>query len=169
MIPKVSVIITAHNRERSIGSTIESILAQSYKEFDLLIWDDGSTDKTFATACDFARTDKRIRIAAYDHRGPVRALKEAITDTFGPFVGRLNSGSTLKPRGIEEAVAVLEGGNGAGVLFTNENPAMQPYDSSRLNVNTHDELLLNLMAFPFFMMRRDFYRQLGATDQRSRS
>lgn len=169
MIPKVSVIITAHNQERSIGSTIESILAQSYKDFDLLIWDDGSTDKTFATACDFACKDKRIRIAAYDHRGPIRALKEAISDTFGPFFGWLNSGHLLCPNVLEKAVAVLEGSNGSGVLYTSKSQALQPYDSSRLNVNTHDELLLDLMAFPFFMMHRDFYRQLGATDQRSRS
>jgi glycosyltransferase involved in cell wall biosynthesis len=169
MIPKVSVIITAHNRERSIGKSIDSILAQSYKDFDLLIWDDGSTDKTFMIACGYARKDKRIRIAAYDHRGPVRALKEAISDTIGPFFGWLNSESILEANALEEAVAVLEGGNGAGALYTNKSPVMQPYDSSRLNVNTHDELLGDLMAFPFFMMRRDFYKHLGATDQRSRS
>lgn len=166
MIPKASVIIIARNRERSIGKSIKSILAQTYKDFDLLIWDDGSMDKTFAIACGFARKNKRIRIAAYDHRGPIRALKEAISDTFGPFVGVLNSGSILDPRALEEAVAVLEGGNGAGALYTNKSPAMQPYGSSR-HVNTHDELLIDLMAFPFFMMRRDFYSQIGARDQRS--
>jgi hypothetical protein len=81
----------------------------------------------------------------------------------------MNCGSILEPKALEEAVAVLKGGNGAGVLYTNVSQALQPYESSRLNVNTHDELLLDLMAFPFFMMRRDFYRQLGTTDQRSRS
>ena len=51
MIPKVSIIMTAHNRERYIGKAIESVIAQTYKDFDLLIWDDGSTDNTFAIAC----------------------------------------------------------------------------------------------------------------------
>lgn len=169
MIPKVSVIIIAHNQERLIGKAIDSILSQTYKDFDLLIWDDGSRDWTFAIACEFAKQDNRIRIAAYDHRGPASALKEAISDTFSPFVGWLNCESILEPNALEEAVAVLKGGNGAGVLYTNESPAIQPYDSSRLNVNTRDALLLDLMAFPFFMMRRDFYRHLGAQDQRSRS
>ena len=108
MIPKVSIVMTAHNRERYIGKAIESVLAQTYKDFDLLIWDDGSTDNTFAIACEYAKKDNRIRLAAYDHRGPVKALKEAIADTFGPYLCWVDSDDMLEPTALEETVAVLD-------------------------------------------------------------
>jgi len=60
--PKVSVIMPAFNREKYIAESIESVLAQSFKDFELIVVDDGSTDKTVEIARGIAASDQRVRI-----------------------------------------------------------------------------------------------------------
>ncbi|NNK00690.1 MAG: glycosyltransferase family 2 protein [Desulfatitalea sp.] len=160
--------MTANNRERYIGKAIESILAQTYTDFDLLIWDDGSTDNTFAIACEYAKKDNRIRLAAYDHRGPIRALGEAIAESFGPLIGWFEDGPPESAT-LEKALAKLESDPAVGVVFTrNGNHSIDAWNSFSRKPKSKDRLLRGLMAFPFFLMRRDFYDQGSATIQRSK-
>ena len=60
--PLVSVLMTAFNRAPFIGSSIESVLAQTFTDFELLIVDDRSTDGTLDIACDYERRDRRVRV-----------------------------------------------------------------------------------------------------------
>lgn len=62
MNPKVSVLMTAYNRERFIAEAIESVLASTYQNFELIIVDDGSSDSTFSIAKAFGDKDRRIRV-----------------------------------------------------------------------------------------------------------
>ena len=64
--PSVSVVLTAYNREHYIAESIESVLAQSYRDFELLIVDDASSDRTAAVIESYARTDPRIRMEVND-------------------------------------------------------------------------------------------------------
>jgi len=169
MIPRVSIIMTAHNRERYIGKAIESVIAQTYKDFDLLIWDDGSTDNTFAIACEYAKKDSRIRLAAYDHRGPVKALKEAIADTFGFYLCWVDSDDLLEPMALEETVAVLDSDQAVGVVYTDyrvidANDALKGYGRRCRIPYSKDRLLLDFMTFHFRLMRRSVYEQVGGID-----
>ena len=169
MIPKVSIVMTAHNRERYIGKAIESVLAQTHKDFDLLIWDDGSTDNTFAIACEYAKKDSRIRLAAYDHRGPVKALKEAIADTFGPYLCWVDSDDMLESTAIEETVAVLDGTPAVGMVYTDyrvidEKDTLKGYGQRCRIPYSKDRLLLDFMTFHFRLMRRSLYEQVGGID-----
>jgi len=65
--PLVSVLMTAYNRERYIAASIESVLAQTFGDFELLIVDDRSTDATPEIARSFARRDSRVRLVINDH------------------------------------------------------------------------------------------------------
>jgi hypothetical protein len=64
--PAVSVLMTAYNRERYIEASIESVLAQTFDRFELVIVDDGSTDGTVEIARRFARRDRRVRVEVND-------------------------------------------------------------------------------------------------------
>ncbi|MCU1385632.1 MAG: glycosyltransferase family 2 protein [Acidobacteria bacterium] len=61
--PRISVLLTAYNREEYIASAIESVLAQSVTDFELIICDDQSSDRTAAIIDDYARRDDRIRVS----------------------------------------------------------------------------------------------------------
>lgn len=67
-IPLVSVLVTSHNRETMVGDAIESVLAQTLGDFELLVVDDGSTDETVAVAESYAARDSRVRVHANAER-----------------------------------------------------------------------------------------------------
>jgi glycosyltransferase involved in cell wall biosynthesis len=62
MTTPISIVITTYNRERYLSAAIESILAQTRCDFELLIWDDGSTDRSVEIANAYAKSDRRIRV-----------------------------------------------------------------------------------------------------------
>jgi glycosyltransferase involved in cell wall biosynthesis len=74
----VSLIITVYNRQQFLAATIESVLSQTYRDFELLIWDDGSTDGSVAIAEHYAQQDARIRFVAAGHQGFAPALRVAM-------------------------------------------------------------------------------------------
>jgi glycosyltransferase involved in cell wall biosynthesis len=64
--PLVSVLVTAHNREQYVGEAIASVLAQTLTDFEVIVVDDASTDRTAAIAEDYARRDSRVRVVVND-------------------------------------------------------------------------------------------------------
>ena len=56
----VSLVITVYNRQSFLAATIESILALTYRDFELVIWDDGSTDRSVSISQRYAEKDDRI-------------------------------------------------------------------------------------------------------------
>lgn len=76
--PLVSIFIPAYNREKYLPATLESLLAQSFRDVEIIVADDGSTDRTLAVARDYAQRDPRIRVLALPHRGEVAARNEAV-------------------------------------------------------------------------------------------
>jgi hypothetical protein len=82
--PQVSVLLTAYNRERYIAASIESVLGQTFRDFEVLIVDDGSTDRTVAIAREYERRDPRVRVVVnernlgdYGNRNRIAALARA--------------------------------------------------------------------------------------------
>lgn len=76
--PLVSVFMPAYNREKYLAATLDSLLAQTFSEFELIIADDGSVDNTLAVARAYAEVDPRIRVLALSHKGEVAARNEAL-------------------------------------------------------------------------------------------
>src|SRR5579883_2751089 len=107
MSPLISIVITAYNRERYLGQAIESVLQQTFADFELLVWDDGSRDRSVEIAEHYARQDRRVRVMAAAHQGRVAALKAAIAHTTGPYLGWVDSDDWLAPTVLAETVRVL--------------------------------------------------------------
>lgn len=76
-MPKVSVIVPVYNTEKYLERCIDSIISQSFKDFELIIINDGSKDKSLSIMKEHARKDKRIRVFDQNNKGP------AITRNFG--------------------------------------------------------------------------------------
>lgn len=79
--------MTVYNRERYVGAANASVLAQTYPNFELIVWDDGSQDRSVDIACQYANGDPRVIIIAAPHRGRVLALKAAHAAASGKYVG----------------------------------------------------------------------------------
>lgn len=84
--PLISVIMPVYNREEFVGEAIESILHQTYENFELIIADDGSTDGTAPIIHEYARSDRRIRPVFIRHRGIPKTLNTAIEAARGLYI-----------------------------------------------------------------------------------
>lgn len=90
----VSVIMPAKNRDDTISAAIDSVLAQSYRNFELIIIDDGSTDSTHEIAAAYAARDSRVRVIEGPHRGVGPARTAGLAVHKGEFVAFLDSDNT---------------------------------------------------------------------------
>ncbi len=107
--PLVSVLMPAYNSELYIAEAIQSILNQTYRNIELIIFDDGSSDKTRQVIQGF--TDPRIiKVLSDQNYGVVRARNEMIERTSGKYIALMDADDIADPTRLEKQVSVLETG-----------------------------------------------------------
>jgi glycosyltransferase involved in cell wall biosynthesis len=108
--PRVSVIMAAYNEERFLAEAVESVLTQSYGDFELIITDDGSTDATPQIASSYAtREPERVRvIRAEQNRGKPFALNRALAVHRGELIAWLDGDDVMLPDKLARQVAALD-------------------------------------------------------------
>jgi len=113
--PLVSVLMTAYNRAPYIASSIESVLAQTFTDFELLIVDDQSTDGTLAVARDYERRDSRIRVVVNDRNfGDYANRNQAAALARGSFLKYHDSDDLMYPHCLSVMVPMLQSEPRAG-------------------------------------------------------
>ncbi|MHB8904501.1 MAG: glycosyltransferase [Melioribacteraceae bacterium] len=108
--PKVSIFMPTYNRSKYIGETIDSLLAQTFSNFELIIADDGSTDNTIEIINRFASRDKRVRLLKLNHAGEVNARNEAIkiVNINSKYLLNHDSDDISLPNKLEQLVNFLD-------------------------------------------------------------
>lgn len=108
MFPRVSVVVPTYNRGNLLPRAIESALAQTFSDFELIVVDDGSTDQTTAVVRGIA--DRRIRLVGdATRRGPSAARNRGIREARSGLVAFLDSDDEWLPRKLEMQLARLDG------------------------------------------------------------
>lgn len=113
--PRFSVLIPAFNAEATLARTVESVLAQSFADWELVIVDDGSTDDTLATARRLAEADDRIRVLTQENRGTGGAYNTAVGGARADLLVMLSADDLLLPEHLERFDEFIEADPGAGV------------------------------------------------------
>jgi glycosyltransferase involved in cell wall biosynthesis len=107
--PKVSVLMPVHNNEQYLQEAVESILAQTYPHFELIVIDDGSTDNTFAIAQRIAQQDNRIFLYQNDKKeGLPYTRNRLLSLAVGKYVANLDSDDVALPHRLGRQVEFLE-------------------------------------------------------------
>jgi GT2 family glycosyltransferase len=101
-MPCVSVYIAAYNTERYISSAIESVLAQTFRDFELIIIDDGSGDRTVDVVRSYQ--DSRIRFYRQEHKNFAAVMNRAIQLARGQYVIGVDSDDAIEPDYLEQLV-----------------------------------------------------------------
>jgi teichuronic acid biosynthesis glycosyltransferase TuaG len=105
----VSIITPAYNAGRFIGETIRSVQAQDYDDWQMLVVDDGSSDRTCAIVRELAASDFRIRLLlAQEHGGPARARNLALDQARSRYVAFLDSDDLWLPHKLSMQMACME-------------------------------------------------------------
>jgi len=99
----VTVVMPAYNHEKFVGEAVESVLAQTMDDWELLVVDDGSTDKTAEVVMSFR--DPRVRLIRQLNRGAHHALNRGLEEAAAPWVAILNSDDRFRRDKLERHLA----------------------------------------------------------------
>lgn len=114
----VAVIIPAYNAERTLDTTLDSVRRQTYRQLEVIVVNDGSTDGTEGIALRHAAEDDRIRVISVPNGGVATARNKGIASSNGEFVATLDADDLWHPEKIAlQMQALREGGEEVGYVY----------------------------------------------------
>ena len=105
---RVSVLMPVYNTERYVAEAVRSILAQTYDELEVLIYDDGSTDRSPEILHGLAERDPRIRLFLRPHTGLTTWLRAGVEIARCEYVARMDADDIAHPERLAAQLAYLE-------------------------------------------------------------
>ena len=171
----VTVLMPAYNAERHLAPAIESVLAQTHDDFELLVIDDGSKDNTFAVAQAYAARDARVRAITQPNAGIAHTMNRGLELTRSEWVFCMHADDEMMPNRLERQLAflaahpdvavasslVLFTGGGGEVIGRGRSPFTDPAAVDRAVANGE------VIAFnhPATVMRRSVVLGVGGYRQ----
>lgn len=129
-LPFVSVIIPAYNAEIFIARTLESVLSQTYQNIEVLVVDDGSSDRTAEIVKSFAQKDSRVSLLQQSNAGVAAARNLAIEKSRGEYIAPIDADDIWYPQNLEKQVK----------CFTSATPFVGVVYSWSVDINEKDLL-----------------------------
>ncbi|MBQ8837144.1 MAG: glycosyltransferase family 2 protein [Clostridia bacterium] len=166
MKPLVSIIVGAYNCADAVGKCIESIIAQTYTNWELIICDDCSRDNTLEVLKKYSQQDERIVVISNPQNMRLAAtLNNCLGVAKGEYVARMDTDDVCLPERIEKQVDFLENNPEYAVVGS----AAKVFDGEKIvgvRIPKENPDLNNLLRGPMFMhptimMRKSCYDQLG--------
>ncbi|HEY9660554.1 MAG TPA: glycosyltransferase, partial [Allocoleopsis sp.] len=116
--PQISVLMAVYNGSRYVAEAIESILNQTFTDFEFLIIEDGSTDNTVQILQDYANRDPRIKLIQNEQNiGLTKSLNKGLKLAQGKYIARQDADDVSLPHRFEQQIAVFAQ-NPAAVLVS---------------------------------------------------
>lgn len=117
-MPHASIIVPARNAEATLDATLRSLRAQSFADLEIIVVDDGSTDRTVRIAADHAGEDPRVQLVVQANRGPAAARNSGIRVARGAIVGFCAAGDLWRPHKLAAHVRHLAAAPAVGLSFS---------------------------------------------------
>ncbi len=105
--PAISVLIPIHNAGRFLASALETVLGQTFSDFELIAIDDGSCDDSGKVLAGFAARDQRVRVFDQENQGIVATLNRALELARAPLVARMDADDLSRPDRFAKQIAYL--------------------------------------------------------------
>jgi glycosyltransferase involved in cell wall biosynthesis len=172
--PKVSVVIPAYNHGRFLAEALDSVRKQTFRDFNVVVVDDGSTDNTAEVVAAFA---PEVRYVHQQNAGPSGARNTGIRHTTGEYVAFLDADDTWMPEKLALQVAYLDVHPEAGLVFTKVlvmSEAGQPLYTYPHRYRYRRREFERLLLWPYgsmnvVMVRRVCFEKLGLFDESLRA
>jgi glycosyltransferase involved in cell wall biosynthesis len=164
--PRVSVLMAVYDGETYLDEAIQSVLNQTFDDFEFIVINDGSTDGTAKIIERYRRGDRRIRVYEQPNRGLVVALNRGFELARGEYIARMDADDVCVPERIAAQVAFMDARQEVGVCGTwietmgtsNGNVRRYPPDDATIRSWL---LFESVLAHPSVMMRRDLFVKTG--------
>jgi glycosyltransferase involved in cell wall biosynthesis len=168
--PCVSVVIPAYNAQGYLFQSIESVLTQTFRDFECIVVDDGSTDRTPHIIDELARRDPRVRRLTIPHGGIVKGLNAGIQAARGRYIARTDADDICVPNRFDVQVRYMDEHPDCVVLGSKVT-LVDPYDATLWDVNVkadHEAIEIELLRgngwaviHPSTMLRRETVLAVG--------
>ncbi|HRZ85594.1 MAG TPA: glycosyltransferase [Candidatus Paceibacterota bacterium] len=164
-IPLVSVVMPVYNSEKYVAQAIESVLNQTFKDFEFIIIDDGSTDKSLEIIKKYAKKDKRIKVIVNNSNLKIcKTLNKGIKLAKGKYIARMDSDDISLPTRFEEQVNFLEKNPDVGIvgsyikLFEDSGKILGIRKYSQEDKELKERIFFySPFAHPTVMMRKEIF------------
>ena len=175
-MPKVSILMSCYNHEKFVAQAIESVIQQSFIDWEFLIIDDCSTDQTFAIAKNFANKDQRIKAFRADYNsGMVQHTNKLINQAQGEYIAIIKSDDSWQKEKLEKQVKFLDHNPEYAICFTlsniideenniiisDKNNAFITQNKNRYQWLQHFFYHDNCLCYPSSLARKTCYVQVG--------
>jgi len=179
---RISVVIPSYNHEKFIAEAIQSVLDQTYQNFEIIIVDDGSTDGSIEQIRTFS--DPRIKLILHKkNRGAAVAMRTALERAKGEYIAVLSSDDMFLPDKLEKQVKFLDENPQYGAVFsyveiidehgypfTNQNhyyyKKFEQQNRDRYQWLNHFFYHGNALCHPSVLIRKSCYDKIGLYDER---
>ncbi len=108
VFPSISVVMAVYNNDRYLKMAVNSILSQTFTDFEFLITDDGSTDQSLKILQSYTVKDSRIRLNSHDNRGISKTRNEMLQQAKGEFIAVMDADDIALPERFERQVRFLQ-------------------------------------------------------------
>ncbi|NEQ65641.1 MAG: glycosyltransferase [Symploca sp. SIO2D2] len=170
-MPTISVIIPAYNAESTIKETINSILNQTFTDFELIIINDGSQDSTLEVVSSIS--DSRIRVFSYSNAGVSAARNRGIAEAKGEYFSFIDADDLWTPDKLEAQLAALQANPQAAVAYSwtdwvdESGQFLRPGSRAKSNGNVLSELLFRdfIASGSNPLIRKEALTQVGGFDE----
>lgn len=164
----IDVLVTVYNGERFLAQTLDSVLAQTFANWRLIVVDDQSTDSTAAILADYAARDPRITIVPGPHLGIAAAANAGLAHVTAPLLARLDGDDIALPERLQVQFDFMQRhadvlAVGSNVMLIDENNKRlhrrcAPVGSEKIHAILQTR---NCMCHPSSMLRSDTVRKIG--------
>ena len=174
---EVSVIMPAYNVASYVGASIESVLAQTFGDWEILVVDDGSTDGSRAIAQAFASREPRIRVLTRPNGGISAARNLALRAARGTFIALLDGDDLWTPEYLETQLGIFAADPTIDIVTGNawflggpqDGQPARPWPDSRPHPALREILADETAVFIMTIMRRRVWETIGAFDEALRT
>ena len=161
--PKISVITPCFNHGKYILEMIDSLLAQTFLEFEIIIVNDGSTDNT-KEILDLI-THKKISIIHTENHGPAHARNLAIKNASAPIIMNLDADDKIEPILLEKAYKAFENNPEVGIVYCDTKFFGAKTGLFSLHFTTENMLFSNRIVSNAFFYKKDWQQVGGYSDE----
>ena len=174
-MPKISVVVPAYNSQSTILETIYSVLQQSFSDFELIVIDDGSTDKTLRLLSTVK--DARLKVYSYSNGGLPAARNRGIVRATGEFISFIDADDLWTPDKLELQLQALQKNPQAGVAYSwticmgNDGSSFHPGVCDSFQGDVYSKLLVGnfIGSGSNVLIRREAIESVGYFDESLKS
>ena len=156
-MPKVSIIVPAYNAEKTIGRCVESILNQTYTDFELIVMDDGSRDSTAQILDDYAAKDGRMKVVHKENSGVSDTRNQGLDLATGEYLQFLDADDWCPPDATRLFVRAIEDNEGCDLVIADFYRVID--DKMAVKGDIPEEKMFTREEYADIMMKNpaDFY------------